>query len=47
MFESLNARADGRRLESHPINSRIAFGSGELKTYLGCDRCDEYKFVMI
>ena len=31
MFESVDARTDGRRLESHPINSRRAFGSGELK----------------
>ena len=33
MFESVDARTDGRRLECHPISSYRAFGSGELKTY--------------
>ena len=31
MFESVDARTDGRRLESHTISSPWAFGSGELK----------------
>ena len=31
MSESLNAPTDGRLLESHPISSSRAFGSGELK----------------
>ena len=35
MFEGMNRRTDGRRhgrrLESHPISSPGAFGSGELK----------------
>ena len=31
MFESVDARTDGRRLESHTISSPSAFGSGELK----------------
>ena len=31
MFESVNGRTDGRRLESHPISSLRAFGSEELK----------------
>ena len=29
--ESVNWRTNGRRLESHPISSQRAFGSGELK----------------
>ena len=31
MFESVNGHTDGHRLESHPISSQRAFGSGELK----------------
>ena len=31
MFESVDGRTDGRRLESHPITSSRTFGSGELK----------------
>ena len=31
MFESVDGRTDGRRLESHTISSPWAFGSGELK----------------
>ena len=31
MSESLNVGTDGRWLESHPIGSPRAFGSGELK----------------
>ena len=31
MFESVDARNDGRRLEYHPISSPGAFGSGKLK----------------
>ena len=31
MFESVDARTDGRRLEYHPISSPGAFGSGKLK----------------
>ena len=34
MSESVNGRTDGRRLESHPISSPRAFGSGELKMWL-------------
>ena len=30
MFESVDRRMNGRRLESHPISSSRAFGSGEL-----------------
>ena len=34
MFESVDQRKDGRRLESHPISSSRAFHSGDLKTGL-------------
>ena len=32
MSDSVNGRTHGRRLESHPISSPRAFGSGELKS---------------
>ena len=31
MSENMNGRTDGCRLESHPISSQRAFGSGKLK----------------
>ena len=39
MFESVDRRADldGRPLDSHPISSPGAFGSGELKIQLDLD----------
>ena len=33
MFESVDGRTDGRRLESHTTSSPWAFASGELKIY--------------
>ena len=44
MFESVEGRSDGctdgRRLESHPISSPRAFGSGELKMVIWPDIYD-------